>query len=398
MAGGQRGGQQRAPLPVAAEEGREGNKWVGRRPTEEEFAEWWASNVFIHEGLDPSKYAGGVVLIEQKPKLQRIVENEQTGQRSIQKFERLEFTPYSKVDTRVNYFWDLMELKGWLGVIEAVPATRVEMPGLTNTHLPQHFYRQQVESDKGWHQYIGAVMKVTVFDPDHTRIVEYVDKETGVPRQVYIGRKIIDAPAATKLVPALAYPDNPDDDAMHKAETGAVGRALGMAGILVIAGSGIATAEDVQQALADPRAAAVETEPLVTPDATEQQEGRPVEVAKRPADSKEELQALGEDELRQMLKDRARALHAASEEKYAELGKFFEAKKLGPLNAQTIDGLNPMFLRGLVKKVDTMLAEVPAPAAADVEPAGTKDVAPPAEGPSSAAPETGEPADDGTEY
>src|SRR5204863_2609716 len=46
-----------------------------------------------------------------------------------------------------------------------------------------------------------------------------------------------------------------DDNALMKAETGAVGRALGMAGILVV-GTGVATAEDMQEAAAGPSGAA----------------------------------------------------------------------------------------------------------------------------------------------
>jgi hypothetical protein len=45
---------------------------------------------------------------------------------------------------------------------------------------------------------------------------------------------------------------------MMKAETGAVGRALGMAGMLVIPGSGIATAEDMQEAMAGAQGVALD--------------------------------------------------------------------------------------------------------------------------------------------
>jgi hypothetical protein len=53
-----------------------------------------------------------------------------------------------------------------------------------------------------------------------------------------------------------------------KAETGAIGRALGMAGILVIPGSGVATAEDVQEAQAAERVSATGPEASALPDET----------------------------------------------------------------------------------------------------------------------------------
>jgi hypothetical protein len=55
------------------------------------------------------------------------------------------------------------------------------------------------------------------------------------------------APATgTKMVPLLTR-WGVDENAIMKAETGAVGRALGMAGMLVLPGSGVATAEDMQE-------------------------------------------------------------------------------------------------------------------------------------------------------
>jgi hypothetical protein len=52
----------------------------------------------------------------------------------------------------------------------------------------------------------------------------------------------------------------PDPNAFMKAETGAVGRALGMAGMLVIPGSGVATAEDMQESGASMAVAEAEPE------------------------------------------------------------------------------------------------------------------------------------------
>jgi hypothetical protein len=58
------------------------------------------------------------------------------------------------------------------------------------------------------------------------------------------------APATgTKMVSCLTK-WGVDEHALMKAETGAVGRALGMAGMLVLPGSGVATAEDMQEMIA----------------------------------------------------------------------------------------------------------------------------------------------------
>jgi hypothetical protein len=68
----------------------------------------------------------------------------------------------------------------------------------------------------------------------------------GRVENVYHGEVVLDAPAGTKAV-NLVGRYGEDENALMKAETGAVGRALGMAGMLVL-GGGIATAEDVQEA------------------------------------------------------------------------------------------------------------------------------------------------------
>jgi hypothetical protein len=47
------------------------------------------------------------------------------------------------------------------------------------------------------------------------------------------------------------YPPFPDVDGLAKAETGAIARALGVLGILAFPGSGIATAEDMNEHLRD---------------------------------------------------------------------------------------------------------------------------------------------------
>lgn len=357
--------QQKPPPVVAADEGQDGNKWVGRRPTAEEFAKWWQDNVHIHVELadQGDKYAAGVVLIEQKPKFNRVVESEIQGEirREIKEFTRLEYTPYAKVETRVAYFWDLMFAKGWLGVIGIVPPRQLEAQGLTNTNLPRGFFRHQIESEKGWTQYVGCTMKVDVFDPDNVKIELYQD-EDGRPAQRYIGRKLIDAPPATKLVPALLYPDRPDDNVLMKAETGAVGRALGMAGMLVIPGSGIATAEDIQEAMqATNTARDVDTAPLPIRGAGAASEPPPSEPpASVPDETLPAEEGVGGDEestLRKSLLDGALELRSLSAEKFTELGQFFEERELGELSTQNIEKLNPMYLRGLNRKVQTMIAE-----------------------------------------
>lgn len=238
---------QRPPKAQAGRVGQEGNSWVGDRPAPDEFASWFGRNVPIDEALNADHYIGGLVLItgkETRPELNR--------DGAIQQVERLVHKPYAKVETRVQYFYDLCSAHGWLAVIEPVPQRRVNAQGMFNEHLPEGFFRHQVRTDAGqFVEYIGCQMRAGIYEPD--------------ARSGGRGRPVRISPPMTKTLPPLVRRYEavaPDEYLLLKCETGAIGRALGAAGILNIPGSGIATAEDMLEMQSGDRAAGVEPELL----------------------------------------------------------------------------------------------------------------------------------------
>lgn len=368
---GQGGGgyQQRAPKPVDATVAQVGSRWIGERPSGEDFAKWFRENVKLHEGLDPEKYIGGIVLIEGKETFKKVIENEE-GTPGIVDHERLGFTPYAKVDVRVAYFWDLIALHpDWIGVIEPAAVSRITAQGFTNLNLPPGFFRHQVEgADGNWTQFVGCSMQVRVYDRNDSRIEVWHD-ETGEPQQKIIGKPILQSPAGTKLVAAIGQWDKIDPFAIMKAETGAVGRGLGMAGMLVIPGSGIATAEDVQEAEAAPTAGSLqrpsaETLPAVqaapaeaAPELPAVPESAPVE-STPPADTKEDLTTASEGELRASVERNLLALRERHPTVYATTKEWWEQDRaLGDLNQASIQALQSPMLRGVARKIERTLAE-----------------------------------------
>jgi hypothetical protein len=214
---------------------REGSRWIHAEPSGEELAQWFAANVRIHDGLRHEHYVSGIVLIPQTEKHRETLENGNIVSR-----ERLTFTPYPTASARLAYFHDwiavLQEDKdvGW--AIEPDPTVARSDP------LPAGFfpYRVAWQNDAGApveKRFIGCSMQVRVWSRDIR------SGERGTPLMV--------PPAGSKIVPTMGY-RGPDENALMKAQTGAVGRALALAGMLVIPGTGIATAEDVQEALSVP--------------------------------------------------------------------------------------------------------------------------------------------------
>lgn len=216
----------REQLPIdASRKGREGSRWINERPDGEEVAKWFKESVTLHEGMGHEDYVSGVTIIPAKETYSTIGYVDGSPDPIIGDMMALTFTPYIRVDTRIRYFWDWMAKHDeWIGTIERVKVAEQD------PHLPDGFFYQQVRrADDKEVTFIGCSMRVTVVKRDG-------------------GEAVIEAPAATKLVPVLnRYGEDPN--AMMKAETGAIGRALGFAGILVAPGSGIATAEDMQEAI-----------------------------------------------------------------------------------------------------------------------------------------------------
>lgn len=234
--------------------GKEGNRWYNERPNGEAIAEWFSTAVEIPEGLKAESYVAGVVLIPGKEKANEPWGFNDRGLPMWQEVENLVFTPYMKVETRVQFFHDLMAANDdWLGVIEPVE------PEEPNGKLPPGFSRIVVaEKDKAQVPFVTCTMKVTVYKRSTVETRTRLDTRTGVLHTSRTGETLIDAAPATKMVPLLDRWKKADPHALEKAETGAVGRALGMSGMLVIPGTGIATAEDMQQALGQEAASGVE--------------------------------------------------------------------------------------------------------------------------------------------
>jgi hypothetical protein len=231
--------------PAKAEQ--RGSRWFNAEPSGDEVASWFVENAPMHEGLKAERYVGGVTLIPAKMKPRVTAPNGAV----VDGPEELVFTPYVKVETRVAYFWDLMaQHPDWVGAIEEVPAERLKAQGLTNVNLPPGFFRMQVQKADGKHvEYIGQSVRVRVYRADS---LQWVDQYRGGHQaRLLEGVPVMAPPAATKVVPTLTKWGE-DPFAIMKAETGALGRALGMAGMLVVPGSGVATAEDVQEAAERP--------------------------------------------------------------------------------------------------------------------------------------------------
>src|SRR5215218_10140963 len=102
---------------VRPRRGREGNRWINERPSAQEVAEWFAT-VPLHEGMKHEPYVGGVTLIPAKEKSDEIVGYDDDGFAIVREnVQKLTWTPYMKVDTRIRYFWDLMDRhrEEWVG-------------------------------------------------------------------------------------------------------------------------------------------------------------------------------------------------------------------------------------------------------------------------------------------
>jgi len=230
-----------------ARRGQEGNRWFNERPDGDAVASWFAGAVDMPEGLKAEDYVGGVVLIPGKEKADEPLGFDDRGFPRWTEVENLVFTPYVKVETRVAFFHALMSkhCEEWEGVIEPV----VPEDGMVKG-LPPGFQRIALQKEEKVTPYLLCTMKVTVFKRGTVKWREYRNTRTGALEFKRTGETIIDAAPATKQVPTLRR-FGPDDSVVMKAETGAIGRALGMAGMLIVPGTGIATAEDMREAIAE---------------------------------------------------------------------------------------------------------------------------------------------------
>lgn len=321
--------------------GQEGSRWYNAPPTGDELATWFKDNVPLHDGLDAVHYLPGITMIPATEKAKTVV-GWQGSSPVIQQVENLVYVPYAKVETRVKYFHDLLDQKAdeWLGVIEPIAGEN------QTTRLPKGFFSFPVQTEKGIVNYICCTMKVTVFKRSTVTYKEFRNVETGKMEQLRQGETVIDAAPATKMIGTLNR-WGADDFSLMKAETGAVGRSLGMAGMLVIPGTGIATAEDMQEASA--------------------MEGRP---APSLPEEGEQAQAPAEKPSEEALEDlRAQATLLANtiKEEFPDLFKTFldwaKDRKIGEI-AKVED---PRIVRGIITKAERELAEAREAKAAEAE-------------------------------
>lgn len=229
--------------------GREGSRWINERPSGEDLAAWFEANVDMPDGLEHKNYVQGITMIPQKEKAKQVVGFTEQNVPVIQEVENLVYIPYAKVETRVKFFYDYMaENDDWFGVIEPV-----EIEGGKAKGFPPGYFALTVEQTKSGYKplkFFCCSMRVRIYEKD-TVEEEKIQFLGGREQSVEFrrrGKMILDAPPATKMVPALNRYGEADNFALMKAETGAIGRALGLAGMLVIPGSGVASAEDMQEA------------------------------------------------------------------------------------------------------------------------------------------------------
>jgi hypothetical protein len=244
-------------LPVGSARGREGARWYNQRPTSEEIAAWFKDNVPMHDGMDPARYVGGLTLIPGKEFPEEPFTPQGGGNTVLRKVINQVLTPYCKVETRVQYFWDLMAKKqaDWIGMIEPVEP----MHDGGNRTLPPGFFYANYKVESKDVTFVCCTMRVRVIEREGAQWVDVPERWAGGRKvgggRILQGIPVIESPPATKMIPVLTtsgYGNNTtvtaDPHMLMKAETGATGRALGLAGMLVVPGTGIATAEDMLEA------------------------------------------------------------------------------------------------------------------------------------------------------
>jgi hypothetical protein len=353
--------------PAAPRRGREGGRWINERPTSEEFGRWFGENMKLDPALDAANYVGGVVLIPAVDNKAKYVTGYQhNGRPIIEEGEELSYIPYAKVETRINYFWDLMDVHedAWVAEVEHVKldrlpvdigeavqvveeegkrteTTRPARPDALTTlvhQMPQGYSLLSIPAGQGYSHFLCCTIRVSI----------YRKGEDGAPvgRPLRTGR-------GTKQVALLkgGYGNRQpyaDDSSMMKAETGALGRALGFAGVFVIPGSGVATAEDMQEQMVG-GVVPTSQEPAEPP-----AEGDTGPAAPEVAPVRTEAERSADDEAK--LKAKAielwRALQEAHPEKAQEFPTWANSRGLRSLNEAQGN-----VLRGVVRKLEKMTDE-----------------------------------------
>lgn len=217
----------------------EGSRWRFARPTSEEVGQWFGTQP-LAEGMSHADFIAGIVLIPASEKVKRQVPGQRAGTFATHDSYELTYTPYVRVDTRVSYFRKLAEAREMISVIEPAEVPQIAQGPYTNAHMPDGYWWYVV----GEARYLCCTMRVALYRPEDY----YGQEDTNAGRKT--ARPALFGVSTKQVSPS-------DANALAKAETGAIGRALGVAGILVI-GTGIATAEDMQDLGAQPITAAPE--------------------------------------------------------------------------------------------------------------------------------------------
>ncbi len=205
---------------------REGSRWRHARPSAEEVAEWFKS-VRLDDGMDHADYVSGVVLI---PTNEKVKKQTDAGMEEVWE---MTWTPYVRVDTRIAYFRRLAELRGLIAVIGPVQVPRSDKPAFENLHMPDGFWFCVMGSGVAAQRFLCCTMRVALYDKR-----DYLGGDA-------LPLRLGEATKAVSGSPVDSW-GKPELNGLAKAETSAVGRALGMAGILVV-GTGVASADDMAE-------------------------------------------------------------------------------------------------------------------------------------------------------
>ncbi len=358
-----------AEQQTEARQGREGGRWINERPTSLEFGEWFAENMKIDPALDAENYVGGVVLIPATDRKSPVVTGFREGKPLIEEREELSFIPYAKVETRINYYWDLLAAHPeWVGTVapdalDRLPIEReatietvtedgkttivekLDKPSALATmvhQLPAGFSIVTVPVADRYTHFLCCTIRVAIWDREEW-------KALGMQERIELsgtGLGALRTGRGTKQVPMLTGRTSPwaDPNSLMKAETGALGRALGFAGIFVIPGSGVATAEDMQESAAQGVTSAQEPE----------SEGNAGPAAPEVAAVRTGAETAVDEEA--ALRAKAAALYKALAEDHPgraeEFGKWAQERKLTSLGQAT-----GATLRGVVRKLEKLTDE-----------------------------------------
>jgi hypothetical protein len=224
----------------------DGSRWLHGPPSAEQLAEWFKLQP-LHDGMEHDRYVSGIIVLPQTEEIE-VTKAKQNGDTYTTKVERATYVPYVNISTRVRYFHDLARKmrEGDAGIdVRSLfrPVGQAQISDLSNAYynenLPDGFSVAAIKNQNDTlKRFFVATFEAAIVEREFVR--DFLAGED-VPVEIH--------GAGSKQVPMNYRNGWGDEAALMKAETGAHGRALGMASILVI-GTGVATAEDMQEAIA----------------------------------------------------------------------------------------------------------------------------------------------------